>query len=551
MENFNVALGQTLIHSLWQGVILAGITGLIIILTRNAKAANRYMLMVATMLLFTIVTVGTFGYELYQPLAKTAATTPIIYHVSAISNIPATERSLPQQVMQYVNTHTQSIVLIWFFIVLARSLQLATGLQSLYHLRRKNLFAVDETWARRVAVLSSRLGINRVVGIAESGMAKVPMVIGHLKPLILIPAGLLTALPPAEIEAILIHELAHIRRKDYLVNLLQSLLEIIFFFNPAVLWLSALIRTERENCCDDIAIEQTSSKVNYIRALVSCQEYQLSAPAYAMAFPGRRSQLMDRVKRMASGTNHVLNFRERSILFITLFTAGLLTLAFTNAKQIQHLAIKTQKALTHAIIPATDTIPVQPKPAIKKAKVKINTAIQPVKGHAEATEPKEVTLSKQKKMALEDSVRQSRLSPTTPIAPITPNTGRTHPITPITPINTKPLSPLGGSLTPYKVSNQTYGADAKQYATKPDEPAKEKAPSIGELVTAELIKDQLISPDDKHRSFKLSNTDFIVNGVRQPDDVQKRYRDKFVPVSTGKNTWTLYNNFDSTTDDKK
>jgi len=558
MENFNTALGQTLIHSLWQGVILAGITGLIIILTRNSKAANRYMMMVGTMLLFAIVTVGTFCYELYQPSTK-AATAEIVYHVSAISNISAVERSLPQQVMQYVNTHTQGIVLVWFFIVLARSLQLATGLQSLYHLRRKNLFAVDETWGRRVAVLSSRLGINRVVGIAESGIAKVPMVIGHLKPLILIPAGLLTALPPAEIEAILIHELAHIQRRDYLVNLLQSFLEIIFFFNPAVLWLSALIRTERENCCDDIAVEQTSSKVNYIRALVSCQEYQLSAPAYAMAFPGRRSQLMDRVKRMASGTNHALNFRERSILFITLFTAGLLTVAFTNAKQIQHFAVKTQKALTHAIIPATDTIPVQPKPA-KKIKVKASAAVQqPVKAYTEQTAPvesKEATITKQKEMAFEDSVRQSRLSPTTPITPITPNTGRTHfitPITPITPLNnhTKPLAPLKGRLAPYKNSNLNYAADAKQYATTLDEPVKAKAPSIGEQVTAELIKDQLISADDKHRSFKLSNTDLIVNGVRQPDDVQKRYKDKFVPVSKGKSTWTLYNNYDTTTDDKK
>lgn len=553
MGNFNTALGQTLIHSLWQGVVLAGITGLIIILTRNTKAANRYMLMVGTMLLFAVVSIGTFCYELYQPSGKTQ-TGAIIYQASAISNIPVVERTIPQQVMQYVNTHTQAIVLIWFFIVIARSLQLATGLQSLYHLRRKNLFAVDEAWARRVAMLSSQLGINRIVGIAESGIAKVPMVIGHLKPLILIPAGLLTALLPAEIEAVLIHELAHIQRRDYLVNLLQSFLEIIFFFNPAVLWLSAQIRTERENCCDDIAVEQTSSKVNYIRALVSCQEYQLSAPAYAMAFPGRRSQLMDRVKRMASGTNHALNFRERCILFITIFTAGLLTVAFTNAKQIQHFAFKTQKALTHAIIPATDTIPVKPKPAAKKTKVKTAQKIQSHIEQTEVTERKEVTISKQKEMAFEDSVRQSRLSPTTPttpITPITPNTARTTPITPITPIYSKRLSLLKEHLTPYKSSHIDYAATATKYAATPVAPVKAKGSDIGQRVTAELIKDQLINADDKHVSFKLSNTDLIVNGVKQPDEVQKRYRDKFVPVTTTKSTWTLYNNYDTTTDDKK
>jgi bla regulator protein BlaR1 len=547
MENFNAAFGQTLIHSLWQGVILAGITGLIIIFTRNTKAANRYLLMVGALLLFTVVFVSTFCYEFYQRSARKTST-EVICNVATASNIPAVERSVPQQVMQYVNTHTQTIVLVWFFIVLARSLQLATGLQSLYHLRRKNLYAVDEEWARRVAVLSARLGINRIVGIAESGLAKVPMVIGHLKPLILIPTGLLTALPPAEIEAILIHELAHIQRRDYLVNLLQSFLEIIFFFNPAVLWLSALIRTERENCCDDIAVEQTSNKVNYIRALVSCQEYRLSAPAYAMTFPGRPNQLINRVKRVVSGTNYALNFRERSILFITLFTAGLLTVAFTNAKQIKHYVVKAQKSATHIVAPATDTIPVQPKQVAKKVNVKANTTVQVIKSHTqhiETNEPKEVTISKQREMAFKDSVRQSRLSPTSPI------NARTQPINTVTPINTKPLSPLSGRLSPYKASKLTYAADAKLYTAQPVAPVKAKGSDVGERVTADLVKDGLIGADDKHVSFKLSNTELVVNGVKQPDDVQKRYKDKFVPVTTTKSTWTLVKNYDTTTDDKK
>jgi beta-lactamase regulating signal transducer with metallopeptidase domain len=86
---------------------------------------------------------------------------------------------------------------------------------------------------------------------------------------------MLTTLPASEIEAILLHELAHIRRRDYLVNLLQSFSDIIFFFNPAVLWLSSLIRDERENCCDDIAIGEVKNKKQFIHALLSFQEYNL------------------------------------------------------------------------------------------------------------------------------------------------------------------------------------------------------------------------------------------------------------------------------------
>ncbi len=96
----------------------------------------------------------------------------------------------------------------------------------LYHFRRKAISPIDKRWADRVQELAVKLGIRQVVSIAESGIAKVPMVIGHLKPLILIPMGLITAMPPEEIEAILVHELAHIRRRDYLVNLLQSLMKL-------------------------------------------------------------------------------------------------------------------------------------------------------------------------------------------------------------------------------------------------------------------------------------------------------------------------------------
>jgi len=154
-------------------------------------------------------------------------------------------------------------------------------------------------------------------------------------------------MPPEEIEAILIHELAHIRRRDYLVNLLQNLLEIVFFFNPAVLWLSALIKAERENCCDDIAVAQTSSKVNYIRALVSCQEYQLQAPAYAMALRSSKGNLKDRVKRILSNNNQSLNLIEKSLLAVCLVTAGLLTAAFSNADKINKLVTSATKAITH------------------------------------------------------------------------------------------------------------------------------------------------------------------------------------------------------------
>jgi hypothetical protein len=149
-----------------------------------------------------------------------------------------------------------------------------------------------------------------------------------------------------EVEAILIHELAHIKRRDYLVNMLQSLVEIVLFFNPAVLWVSGLIKTERENCCDDLALVQNNDKLSYIRALVSCEEYQASVAAYAMGLSGGRNTLLHRVKRMANNRNYSLNLFEKTVLAVCLVVLGVGVSAFTAREDIKK-ALKTVVSAIH------------------------------------------------------------------------------------------------------------------------------------------------------------------------------------------------------------
>ncbi|QEC74847.1 M56 family metallopeptidase [Mucilaginibacter ginsenosidivorax] len=557
-QGFTAALSYTLLHSLWQGVILAVVTSLILVFTRRQAAAKRYTLMVGALILFALAAIGTFIWEINQTTVDKISSVSYISHnqtpqMPVLGVAGFTPGSAIDRGISYVNTHVQLIALIWFLVVFARSLQLLAGLQGLHHLRRRSVFTVDDYWKKRVASLSQKLGIKQMIGIAESGIAKVPMVIGHLKPLILIPVGMLTALPPAEVEAILVHELAHIRRRDYLINLLQSFVEIIFFFNPAVLWLSALIRAERENCCDDIAVLETSSKVNYIRALVSCQEFKLSAPAYAMAFPGKRDQLINRVKRMASGNNHSLNIRERSVLAVLLLSAGLLTMAFSNAKRIDKMLINTGKTVSHAAVsvkkelfPIDDTLSNQadlkPADAKKEAKTALTASLgaatpasadtpakakplDTLKGKLGRLHGRLGTLSgkldEQKELAKNDSINQSRTQTAKPTEPAN--------------------SAYGYGNKPYNKQEYktAYKADYKPYHA----PAE---PSIGEVVTAELKKDGLIDADAPKVSFKLSQSEMIINGVKQPDDVFQKYKKKFVPA-TGKNQWTLFNNYDTDT----
>ena len=122
-------------------------------------------------------------------------------------------------------------------------------------------------WQQRLDRLARALRLSRPVTLLESCLAEVPVVIGYLRPVILVPVGLLAGMPAGQVEAILLHELAHIRRHDYLVNLLQTVVEGLLFYHPAVWWISGVIRAERENCCDDLVVATQGDAHEYAAAL--------------------------------------------------------------------------------------------------------------------------------------------------------------------------------------------------------------------------------------------------------------------------------------------
>ncbi len=146
------------------------------------------------------------------------------------------------------------------------------------------------------ARLAKRLHIARPIRLLESSMVDVPTVIGWLRPVVLMPASALAGMAPQQLEAILAHELAHIRRHDYLVNLLQTLVETLLFYHPAVWWLSRRIRVERENCCDDLAVSLCGDPYAYARALADLEELRADSSRLVLAATG--GSLLHRVRRL-------------------------------------------------------------------------------------------------------------------------------------------------------------------------------------------------------------------------------------------------------------
>ena len=145
---------------------------------------------------------------------------------------------------------------------------------------------MDAAWVATLDDLRHRLGVSRPVRLLKSALVEVPTVIGWFRPVILLPAATLSGLTPGQLEAILAHELAHVRRLDYLVNAFQCLVETLMFYHPIAWWISRCIREERENCCDDLVVEVCGDRLGYARALVTLEG--LRAEPAAMGFRRKR-----------------------------------------------------------------------------------------------------------------------------------------------------------------------------------------------------------------------------------------------------------------------
>lgn len=330
-----------LIHSLWQGLLLAAVAGIALWLAKKASAAARYNMLIGIFAIALITSAATFIHELHS---SPSVGTQAISQVSQGSNSPllsnwqgghiATSGYVFGNLKHYFNEYASFIVAAWFIVFIVRFVKLAVGFTYLQHIRNYKVYQPPVYWQDALAELITTIGIKQHVTLMESAIVKVPVVLGTLKPLILIPIGLLCHLPQKEMEAILLHELAHIKRRDYFVNILQGFAGTVFFFNPAMVWLSAMISEEREHCCDDIAIDITHNKAVFVSALISFQEYK-NVSRYALAFPGKKGHLMSRVKRILNKGNNASNFTQKSVLGIS--TAACILLFFVAARSIPNI----------------------------------------------------------------------------------------------------------------------------------------------------------------------------------------------------------------------
>lgn len=329
------AFGWTLIHSLWQGTLIALIAGLALLILKKNSAWIRYLVLFVSLLLILGVSGLTF-FRIYsdsdlsvkrsvniENLLPVAGETATAYKNLAENSgiIPSSWLKKTYQMFEY---QAPLLVLLWFIGFVIFFLKYLGGIIYAQRIKNYRNFPVSEEWTQKLRMLCDKIGFRKNVKLAESALVNIPIVIGTLSPVILLPIGTISGVPAAQLEAILLHELAHIYRKDYFLNLIQSFIEALFFFHPAVWWLSQGIRQEREHICDDIALKHSKDPLNYIKALTQMENKAENKPVLATAFSGKKQHLLNRVRRLiearAFGPGMADNFIAPLILLFAIIT---------------------------------------------------------------------------------------------------------------------------------------------------------------------------------------------------------------------------------------
>jgi VWFA-related protein len=317
-------LGWTLLHFLWQGSAIALVWALLrALFRRSLSAQGRYLLACLALAAMAAAPVVTF---LVLP-AGTAAGHAIP---------PIVDWSLPAAVWHDL---IRGFVALWITGVIVFSIRLAGGWRLVSQLRRTACPAEPE-WQRKLEEIAARVKTSRPVRLFVSSLVDVPTVIGWLRPAILVPLGTLTGLPAEQVYALLAHELAHIRRYDYLAGLLQSLAETLLFYHPAVWWISSEIRNERELCCDDAAVAASGDVLTYARALAQLEAIQPQRLSPAMAANG--GSLLLRIRRLIDpsqpgGASLPGPGTASAIALLWLASAGAIALHASQTPGLRHI----------------------------------------------------------------------------------------------------------------------------------------------------------------------------------------------------------------------
>ena len=347
------AIGWALLHLVWIGTLIAMALALLLAFVPGRSQLRYALSCIALALIVALGIVAGIRSYRTEPISTGSIGNVTIVAFPPAATPPAIGPARSERMRAWVARADEAlplVVLLWFSGVFLGSTRLLIEWLRIRRLMSRQLPPAPAPWPTVARRLSCALGLTQAVRVLLSAAVEVPSVIGLVRPVILIPASSLAGLTPAQLEMILAHELAHVRRHDFLVNVLQTIVETLLFYHPAVWWVSRQIRTERESCCDDLAVGACGDRVQYARALLRLEEIRAERLTLAMSADG--GSLMERVRRLVPGSTHTTGsaVRAAGALAIPMFLLlGVALPAISSMKRAETVRPAISEASTGAV----------------------------------------------------------------------------------------------------------------------------------------------------------------------------------------------------------
>ena len=328
-NEISYAIGWTIIHSLWQCTLIALLIAISYAFTKKASAATRYWINTIGLLSCFIASCITFYVHYHESISTEIISTAYIAEISS-----STQQTYVKTISDIINQYISQIVMVW---LIGFALYIGKYLAEFFycqHIKNSHYKNPNQQLQELFSELKNSVGITQNIQLRLSEIVDIPCVIGHFKPVILLPVGLVLGLSLKQIEVILLHELGHVRRNDYLISSLQTIITLLYFFNPFARWISSKMDEERENACDDIAVAVSGDPLFYANTLKEFAEMKdMYSPTIAMT--GRKNLLINRIKRLFI---HEASFakiygKTITIMAMFLFTIGYSVAGYSEEKK--------------------------------------------------------------------------------------------------------------------------------------------------------------------------------------------------------------------------
>ncbi|QNL22952.1 M56 family metallopeptidase [Hyphobacterium sp. CCMP332] len=334
-------LGWAVIHTLWSGMLI----WVLFLLGKNlfgrTTAFKYYWALGLQFLLFFSFSFAVF-YELsfYNFENKGSINSEPAANIMASENLqndsPFQITSLNESyIAELIEISTPFISVLWIIGALIMMMRFITNLMYIQNLKTTGIYEIENEWELKFKEILSKLRMKSKIRLFESDMIDSPLTLGFIKPVILVPIGMLSQIPYDQVEAILIHEIAHVKRADYLINVIQNIIEALVFFHPVTWILSTHIRTERENLCDDFSVHLQRNPIHLAKALVEIQRHSNHTPELALGSNNPKYVLRKRIERILNVEKNNSELTKSLIPVITLiiFILGLSLFQLSNRSE--------------------------------------------------------------------------------------------------------------------------------------------------------------------------------------------------------------------------